>query len=64
MARLIQQRAYPTLRLAGNLDIGRLFFAAVQIAVMGGIGAFIALAILNTILGTPQEQPVYSPYQG
>ena len=63
MARLIHQYAYPTYRLAARIDAGQLMFQTLQIAVLAGIGVFLALAMANTILGAPAEQPVYRPYQ-
>lgn len=63
MARLIYQRAQPTLRLATTLDPGLLLLAAMQMLALGGIGAFIVLTLLNTVLGTPTQDPVYAPYR-
>jgi hypothetical protein len=34
-----------------------------QYAIVGSIGLFIVLAIVNTVLGTPATEPVYSPYE-
>ena len=62
MARLLHQHSYPTLGLARPKDFGRLLVLALQIAVLGGIGLVLVFAIVNTILGTPQPAPAYSPY--
>jgi hypothetical protein len=63
MARLIHQYAYPTYRYATRIDAGQLAFQALQIAVLTGIGVFLALAVLNTILGAPADQPASRPYE-
>jgi len=63
MARLLHRHAYPTLHLGRPVYPGRLLFLILQLAVLSGIGLFLALAIVNTILGTPPAQPAYSPYE-
>lgn len=63
MARLIHQHAYPTLRFAATLDISQLLLASMQVAVLGGIAVFVILAIVNSVLGTPPQEPAYTPYQ-
>ena len=63
MARLIHQYTYPTYRLATRIEPGRLAFQALQIALLGGIAIFLAMAIVNTVLGAPAETPEYRPYR-
>ena len=63
MARLAHHRSYLTLPVLRPLNSGQALFILTQLAVLGGIAFFIALAVVNTILGTPQAEPVYSPYQ-
>ena len=62
MARLLQQSTYTTRTLA-HIDLGRLLLLAAQYAVVGGIVFFIVLAIVNTVLGAPQAETAYSPYE-
>ena len=62
MARLIDQRALPTPRFTTTFDPGWLLLTAVQLAVLGGIAVFIVMAIINTVLGTPAQEPTYAPY--
>ncbi len=59
MARLIQQHLYPSLPSTQPIDFTRWFVLFMQFAVLGGIAIFLVLAIVNTILGTPQTD-VYS----
>jgi hypothetical protein len=54
MARLIHQHLYPSLPATRSIDVSRLLVVVMQFAVLGGIGIFLVLAIVNTILGTPQ----------
>ena len=64
MARLVHQRhVYPTIHNTWPDDFGRLFFLAMQFAVLGAMGLYLALAIANTLLGTPDAAPAYSPYK-
>ncbi len=63
MARLIHQHIYPTLPTTRPIDLGRVLLFLMQFAVLGGIALLIVLAIANTILGTPQPETVYSPYE-
>jgi hypothetical protein len=65
MARLIhhQRHTFPTVRVARPADPSRLLLRALQIAVLGGIAAFVILAVVNTVLGTPDAVPVYTPYE-
>jgi hypothetical protein len=34
-----------------------------QYAIVGGIGLFIVLAVVNSLLGAPDAQPAYNPYE-
>lgn len=61
MARILQTTTHTT-RTLGQIDYGRLLFLAMQYAVVGGIGLFIVLAIVNTVLGASGAAPAYSPY--
>lgn len=62
MARLIHHDAFPALPVTQPLDLGRVFLVLTQLLVLGGIGVFLTLAILNTVLGTPPAEPTYQPY--
>jgi hypothetical protein len=62
MARILQRTTY-TSRTPAHIATGRLVLLAVQYAVVGGIAFFILLAIVNAVLGTPQAEPAYSPYE-
>jgi hypothetical protein len=65
MARLVhpQQHLYPTIHITRPDDLGRFFFLAMQFAVLGAMGLYLALAIANTLLGTPDATPAYHPYE-
>ena len=62
MARILQHYKY-TSRTLAHVDVGRLLLLTAQYAVVGGIVFFILLAIVNTILGSPQAETAYSPYE-
>lgn len=63
MARILEYSTYTT-RTLSRIELGSLLLLAVQYAVLGGIAAFIVLAAVNTLLGTPADSPAYGPYQG
>jgi hypothetical protein len=60
MARLIQHHLYPTLPATRSIDVTRLFVLFMQFAVIGAIGIFLVLAIVNTVLGTPSVDTAYT----
>jgi Na+/H+ antiporter NhaB len=61
MARFLEYSSSTT-RTIARIDRGRMVLLAVQYVVLGGIGLFIALAIVNTVLGAPSAEPGYNPY--
>jgi hypothetical protein len=62
MARLVHHTSYPAVSFPRSIDLGRVFLVLVQLVVLGGIGLFIAMAVINSILGAPASEPVYRPY--
>ena len=60
MARLISHHARITLHTPQSFDMPELLTRAIQAAVLGGIGVYLAIAIANTILGTGQPNEPYS----
>ena len=62
MARIVPNYTYATRALA-RIDLRRALLLAMQYAIVGGIGLFIVLAIVNTLLGAPEAQPAYNPYE-
>ena len=62
MARILNYTT-ETSRTLTSIDYGRLLLLAAQYAIVGGIGLFILLAIVNTVLGAPSAEPAYSPYE-
>ena len=64
MARLVQNHTFSALPALRPLDLGRVLLVLSQLAVLGGIGLFLALAILNTVLGSGGTEGGYTPYGG
>lgn len=62
MARILHHQTLPTLPAARPVAPGHALLVLTQLVLLGAIGLIIAIAIVNTILGTPQSEPVVSPY--
>jgi len=64
MARLAQQSTFTSrVRAQSRVDYSRWLLVAVQYGVVGGIGLYIVLAIINTVAGAPVAEAPYSPYE-
>jgi hypothetical protein len=62
MARILSSTRYAYSRSTAAVDVRRLLFTAFQVCVLAGIALFLVLAIVNSILGAPQPDPVYAPF--
>jgi hypothetical protein len=62
MARIVPNYRYNS-RALTRIDLGRALLLAMQYAIVGGIGLFIVLAVVNSLLGAPDAQPAYNPYE-
>jgi hypothetical protein len=63
MARILSSTRYAYRRSSATVDVQRLLLLAFQAVVVGGIAIFVTLAIVNAILGAPQPDPVYVPFE-
>jgi hypothetical protein len=62
MARLLTHHANPVLRPIRTFNVADLLLQASRAIVVGGIAIVIALAIVNTIVGTPEPEVTYTQY--